>query len=174
MSHWHLGSLPNAASCGQMHRNLSSNARESGRGRPPDAELRMLPNDVRARGSGGGDARALRLDGTGGDDESGTSGVGADADAGAGVQAESSGAARAGWMDVVRPVLQRRMQTVLRGASEGHIQYNLIAIVDDPYLCASDELELLKRERVALERRLAGRFPDGWQDKVRVRAARSM
>ncbi|KAI0364650.1 cysteine proteinase [Pilatotrama ljubarskyi] len=72
---------------------------------------------------------------------------------------------RAGWMDIVRPVLQRRMQTVLQSGAE-HIQYNLLAIVDDPYFRASDELEMLKRERMALERRLRERFPDGWSDKV--------
>ncbi|TFK94538.1 cysteine proteinase [Polyporus arcularius HHB13444] len=74
---------------------------------------------------------------------------------------------RAGWMDIVRPALQRRMQTVLEGGSgEGHIQYNLLAIVDDAYLGASDDLELLKRERAALERRLDENFPAGWADKV--------
>ncbi|KAH9895837.1 cysteine proteinase [Cubamyces lactineus] len=72
---------------------------------------------------------------------------------------------RAGWMDIVRPVLQRRMQTVMQSGAE-HIQYNLLAIVDDPYLKASDELELLKRERAAIERRLAQSFPEGWSDKV--------
>ena len=56
----------------------------------------MLPNDVRARGSGGGDARALRLDGAGGDDESGTSGVGAEAEAKAG---------RSAWRDAWRAAL---------------------------------------------------------------------
>ncbi|TBU28875.1 hypothetical protein BD311DRAFT_662555 [Dichomitus squalens] len=79
---------------------------------------------------------------------------------------DSAGARRAGWMDVVRPALQRRMHAVLGDASEGHIQYNLLAIVDDAYLRASDALELLKRERAALERRLAERFPSGWGDKV--------
>ncbi|KAI0349384.1 cysteine proteinase [Trametes cingulata] len=72
---------------------------------------------------------------------------------------------RAGWMDIVRPALQRRMQTVLQSGAE-HIQYNLLAIVDDPYFRASDELEMLKRERTALERRLRESFADGWSDKV--------
>ena len=84
-------------------------------------------------------------------------------------------ASRAGWMDVVRPALQRRMQTVLEGADGGHIQYNLLALVDDAYLRASDELEMLKRERAALERRLDEVFPpspDGgsggsWTEQVR-------
>lgn len=73
---------------------------------------------------------------------------------------------RAGWMDVVRPALQRRMQTVLQSGAE-HIQYNLLAIVDDQYLRASDELEILKRERAAIERRLAQSYAEGWTDKVR-------
>ncbi|KAI1788605.1 cysteine proteinase [Ganoderma leucocontextum] len=72
---------------------------------------------------------------------------------------------RAGWMDVVRPALQRRMHGA-DTSSAGHIQYNLLAIVDDPYLRASDELEMLKRERTALERRLAEQHPEGWEDKV--------
>ncbi|KAI0764159.1 cysteine proteinase [Trametes elegans] len=73
---------------------------------------------------------------------------------------------RAGWMDVVRPALQRRMQTVLQSGGAGHIQYNLLAIVDDAYLKLSDELEMLKRERAALERRLGQCFGEGWPDKV--------
>ncbi|KAL1943721.1 hypothetical protein VTO73DRAFT_4166 [Trametes versicolor] len=72
---------------------------------------------------------------------------------------------RAGWMDVVRPALQRRMQTVLQSGAE-HIQYNLLAIVDDQYLRTSDELEMLKRERAAIERRLAQSDTEGWTDKV--------
>ncbi|KAI8995234.1 cysteine proteinase [Trametes punicea] len=72
---------------------------------------------------------------------------------------------RAGWMDLVRPVLQQRMQTMLQSEAE-HIQYNLLAIVDDPYLRASDELEMLKRERAAIERRLDQCFAEGWSDKV--------
>ena len=54
------------------------------------------------------------------------------------------------------------------GAGAGHIQYNLLAIVDDPYLRASDELEMLKRERSTLERRLTEVHPGGWEDKVRA------
>ncbi|KAH9847083.1 cysteine proteinase [Lenzites betulinus] len=79
--------------------------------------------------------------------------------------APTANSSRAGWMDVVRPALQRRMQTVLESGAE-HIQYNLLAIVDDAYLRASDELEMLKRERTAIERRLAECFPDGWANKV--------
>ncbi|KAM5540043.1 hypothetical protein V8D89_006183 [Ganoderma adspersum] len=80
-------------------------------------------------------------------------------------QEGGEGESRAGWMDVVRPALQRRMHGA-DTSSAGHIQYNLLAIVDDPYLRASDELEMLKRERAALERRLAELHPEGWEDKV--------
>ncbi|KAI0665570.1 cysteine proteinase [Trametes maxima] len=81
------------------------------------------------------------------------------------IDSDADAGSRAGWMDVVRPALQRRMQTVLQSGAE-HIQYNLLAIVDDPYTRASDVLEMLKRERAALERRLGEAFPDGWADKV--------
>ncbi len=67
----------------------------------------------------------------------------------------------------MRPALQRRMHGA-DTAGAGHIQYNLLAIVDDPYLRASDGLEMLKRERAALERRLAEVHPEGWEDKVRA------
>ncbi|PIL34313.1 hypothetical protein GSI_03088 [Ganoderma sinense ZZ0214-1] len=81
------------------------------------------------------------------------------------VEQPEGGESRAGWMDIVRPALQRRMHGA-DTSSAGHIQYNLLAIVDDPYLRASDELEMLKRERAALERRLAELHPEGWEDKV--------
>ncbi|PCH34759.1 cysteine proteinase [Wolfiporia cocos MD-104 SS10] len=79
------------------------------------------------------------------------------------------------WMDVVRPALRMRMQMGNMGTNtgtSGHIQYNLLALVDDRYCAASDELELLKRERAALERRLGEAFPEpeGWTGKVRASA----
>ena len=70
------------------------------------------------------------------------------------------------WMDVVRPAIKRRMQNLLSGGSE-NIQFNLLAIVDGQFEKASDELEMLKRERIQLERRLNEKFPQGWKDKVR-------
>lgn len=70
---------------------------------------------------------------------------------------------RQGWMDIVRPALQRKMQSV-QGAADG--RYNLLAIVDDRYEKASDALEMLKRERNALERRLGEVCPDGWKEKM--------
>ncbi|CCL98478.1 uncharacterized protein FIBRA_00476 [Fibroporia radiculosa] len=75
---------------------------------------------------------------------------------------------RAGWIDVVRPALRMRMQRSLEedGNSAGHIQFNLLAIVNDRYQVVSDELEMLKRERNALERRLAEVYEEGWTEKV--------
>ncbi|KAI0791321.1 hypothetical protein C8Q75DRAFT_715566 [Abortiporus biennis] len=69
---------------------------------------------------------------------------------------------RRGWIDIVRPALKLRMQ------KWENIQYNLLAIVADKFEKASDELEMLKRERIALERRLNTEFggEDGWKDKV--------
>ncbi|KAF8227461.1 cysteine proteinase [Tricholoma matsutake] len=69
----------------------------------------------------------------------------------------------AGWMDVVRPALRMKMEKY-GGAAEGgnNIRFSLLAIVDGLYEKASDELELLKRERIALERRLGV----GWEHQV--------
>lgn len=71
---------------------------------------------------------------------------------------------RKGWMDIVRPALRMKMQRYADGSD--HIRYNLLAIVDDRYRKASDELEILKRERNVLERRLNEVYPGGWADKV--------
>ena len=70
----------------------------------------------------------------------------------------------AGWMDVVRPALRMKMEKY-GGAAEGgnNIRFSLLAIVDGLYEKASDELEMLKREWIALERRLGV----GWEEKVR-------
>ncbi|OBZ73462.1 Ubiquitin carboxyl-terminal hydrolase isozyme L5 [Grifola frondosa] len=69
------------------------------------------------------------------------------------------------WIDVVRPALNMKMKSLVHGGDD-HIQYNLLAIIDDPYLRASDELEMLKRKRNALQRRLDELHPLGWHDKV--------
>ncbi|KAH9942641.1 cysteine proteinase [Amylocystis lapponica] len=63
-----------------------------------------------------------------------------------------------GWMDAVRPALRMRM-------ARAHIRYSLLAVVRDAYARASDALELRKRERAALERRLAEAHP-GWAHAV--------
>lgn len=74
---------------------------------------------------------------------------------------------RQGWMDIVRPALRLRMQRHLSGDAREQIRYNLLAIVDDQYTKLSDSLEMLKRERIALERRFNESYSEGWSDKVR-------
>ncbi|KAH9929151.1 ubiquitin carboxyl-terminal hydrolase [Fomitopsis serialis] len=76
-----------------------------------------------------------------------------------------SGPSTKGWMNVVRPALRMKMHVYMASESD-HVRYNLLAIVDEKYLCASDELEMRKRERQALERRLQEAYPEGWADKV--------
>jgi len=48
----------------------------------------------------------------------------------------------------------------------GSIRFNLLAIVEDKFCALSDQLELLKRERNALERRFNSAYPEGWDNKV--------
>ncbi|KAI0067492.1 hypothetical protein BV25DRAFT_1108322 [Artomyces pyxidatus] len=73
------------------------------------------------------------------------------------------------WMDIVRPALRMKMKKY-GGAAESaqDIRFNLLALVDDRYQVASDELELLKREKTAIERRLGDDdpFSSGWKDTV--------
>jgi ubiquitin carboxyl-terminal hydrolase L5 len=75
----------------------------------------------------------------------------------------------ADWMDVVRPALRMKMRKY-GGAAEGgnNIRFSLLALVNGRYQAVSDELEILKREKSALERRLDDEFPDGWHDNVCV------
>jgi len=75
------------------------------------------------------------------------------------------GSSTKGWMDIVRPALRMKMHAYMASESD-HVRYNLLAIVDEKYLGASDELEMRKRERQALERRLQEAYPEGWADKV--------
>ncbi|KAF9466703.1 hypothetical protein BDZ94DRAFT_1212162 [Collybia nuda] len=67
------------------------------------------------------------------------------------------------WMNIARPALRMKMEKY-GGSAEGgsNIRFSLLAIVDGVYEKASDELELLKRERIALENRLEV----GWEIKV--------
>ena len=69
------------------------------------------------------------------------------------------------WMDVVRPALRMKMEKY-GGAAEGgcNIRFSLLAIVDGVYEKASDELQMLKRERAELEKRMGV----GWEEKVHV------
>jgi ubiquitin carboxyl-terminal hydrolase L5 len=66
------------------------------------------------------------------------------------------------WMDVVRPALRMKMQKY--GGAEGgnNIRFSLLALVDGLYENASDNLEFLKRERLAIERRMNA----GWESLV--------
>lgn len=71
------------------------------------------------------------------------------------------------WMDVVRPVLRMKMRKYGGGDDEnGSIKFNLLAIVKDQFCKVSDQLELLKRERSALERGLDKNYPGGWGNEV--------
>ncbi|KAG6828876.1 hypothetical protein H0H92_006485 [Tricholoma furcatifolium] len=67
------------------------------------------------------------------------------------------------WMDVVRPVLRMKMDKY-GGVADGgnNIQFSLLAIVDGMYEQANDALQLLKREKAALERQMG----EGWEAKV--------
>ena len=67
------------------------------------------------------------------------------------------------WMDVARPALRMKMEKY-GGAAEGgsNIRFSLLAIVDGVYEKVSDELQILKRERAVLEKRMGV----GWEEKV--------
>ena len=72
-----------------------------------------------------------------------------------------------GWMDVVRPALRMKMKKY-GGSSKGdNIRFSLLALVDDQYQMANDDLEIVKRERRALERRLDDVDQHDWRSKVR-------
>jgi ubiquitin carboxyl-terminal hydrolase L5 len=70
------------------------------------------------------------------------------------------------WMKIVRPVIKLKMRKYGGDADGENIRFNLLALVDDQYQTVSDELELLKREKRQLERRLDQAHPGGWSDKV--------
>ncbi|KAG8921137.1 hypothetical protein FRC01_000390, partial [Tulasnella sp. 417] len=67
------------------------------------------------------------------------------------------------WLEVVRPAIRIKIES-LQGS--GHdIRFNLLALVEGGWEKRSDEFELLRRERRALERRLDGLDPD-WKTKL--------
>lgn len=70
------------------------------------------------------------------------------------------------WMGIVRPAIKRKMERALANRGD-ELRYTLLAIVDDRYQKASDTLEMLKREKTQLERRLNEAYPDNWREKVR-------
>ncbi|KII90338.1 hypothetical protein PLICRDRAFT_173773 [Plicaturopsis crispa FD-325 SS-3] len=70
-----------------------------------------------------------------------------------------------GWMDIARPALKMKMQKY--GSDEtGNIKFSLLALVADRYQAVSDDLEMLKRVKTSLERRMTEVFPEGWAQKV--------
>lgn len=79
-----------------------------------------------------------------------------------------------GWEDIVRPALRLKMEKyggvagidVQELEDYGNIQFNLLALVPDQYEERSDELELLKREKTALELRLGEIYGTTWTEKV--------
>lgn len=71
----------------------------------------------------------------------------------------------ASWMDIARPALRMKMQRYGGNADDaGNIRFSLLALVDDEYIRASDRLQMLQREKVSLERRLAN--DPTWEDNV--------
>lgn len=69
-------------------------------------------------------------------------------------------------MDIVRPVIKQKMRKYGGGENAVDIRFNLLALVDDRYQKSSDKLELLKREKEVLERRLQEAELNGWPGKV--------
>jgi len=74
-------------------------------------------------------------------------------------------------MSIVRPALRMKMEKYGGSATSGtNIRFSLLAIVDDLYQKASDELEFLKREKIVLERKLMQQTEqwegDEWLSKV--------
>lgn len=70
-----------------------------------------------------------------------------------------------GWEDVVRPALRLKMAKY-GGDATGSIQFNLLALVQDRYEAKSDELEHLKRDKMAIERRLNTEYVGDWRLKA--------
>ncbi|KAF7314503.1 Ubiquitin c-terminal hydrolase [Mycena kentingensis (nom. inval.)] len=67
------------------------------------------------------------------------------------------------WMDVVRPALRMKMAKYGGGGDGTNIRFCLLALTEGQYEKQSDRFESLKRERVALERRM----PAGWEAQVK-------
>ena len=70
-----------------------------------------------------------------------------------------------GWEDIVRPALRLKMEKY-GGHTDGSIEFNLLAFVQDRYEAKSDELELLKRQRATIERRLDNEYQGDWRLKA--------
>ncbi|TFK35832.1 hypothetical protein BDQ12DRAFT_634690 [Crucibulum laeve] len=73
---------------------------------------------------------------------------------------------RMSWMDIARPALRMKMDKYGGSGNDGsNIRFCLLAIVDDLFEKASDEVEFWRRDLLGLERRL-GEGEDGWREKV--------
>jgi ubiquitin carboxyl-terminal hydrolase L5 len=75
---------------------------------------------------------------------------------------EDMALATGAWMSIVRPALRMKMQRY----GGDNIKFNLLALVPDRYEVASDELEMRRRERDALERRMKECFGETWENQV--------
>ena len=74
-----------------------------------------------------------------------------------------------GWEDIVRPALRLKMEKYGAGTDQsGNIQFSLLALVQDRYETKSDELELLRRQRIRLEKRLIEEHGYNWTALVRL------
>lgn len=71
-----------------------------------------------------------------------------------------------GWMDVARPALRLKMKKYGGEANGTNIRFSLMALVADSHLEANDRLEMLKRRKIQLERRLDHEFPQGWRSQA--------
>ncbi|KDQ11206.1 hypothetical protein BOTBODRAFT_57534 [Botryobasidium botryosum FD-172 SS1] len=67
------------------------------------------------------------------------------------------------WIDIVRPAIRLKMKNC---AVRGDGRFNLLAVGEDQYQRRWDELELLRRVKRALERRLHEAYGPAWQEQV--------
>lgn len=67
------------------------------------------------------------------------------------------------WLDVVRPAIQMKMHQIQQQGED--IRFNLMAIVEGMWEKRSDEIEMLRREKATLERRLDAEC-EGWRARV--------
>ncbi|KAG8998324.1 hypothetical protein FRB93_013800 [Tulasnella sp. JGI-2019a] len=71
--------------------------------------------------------------------------------------------AHSSWLDVVRPAIQMKMHQIQQQGED--IRFNLMAIVEGMWEKRSDEIEMLRREKTTLERRLDAEC-EGWKTKL--------
>ncbi|KAG8878571.1 hypothetical protein FRB98_006084 [Tulasnella sp. 332] len=71
--------------------------------------------------------------------------------------------AHSSWLDVVRPAIQIKMHRIQQQGED--IRFNLMAIVEGMWEKLSDEIEMLRREKASLERRLNVEC-EGWKARL--------